>query len=144
MIEVARMTEEDWAEISPYFYPTENWGQPNKMAHNLIMGIVALRKFVGRKIIIHCGFEERQTGGYHPYGMAVDFHIEGLSPVDQFLACCRFDVFNGIGFYTWWNSPGCHVDVRPKRLKLDFDARWASVEKGKYVKVTHALLKGID
>lgn len=105
------MTPQQWTRIR-YFDTTEKWGDPMRMNHELIQGLVALRRYVGERIIIHCGYDDR-PGGWHPKGRAVDLHIEGMPPMMQFLAALRFPVFTGIGLYPWWNSPGIHVDNRP-------------------------------
>jgi len=99
----------------------------------LIYTLQQMRTYVGRKIIIHCGYEARTTGGYHPEKCAADFHIKGLHVVDQFLIASRFDNFNGLGVYPNQNSPGLHVDTRPKNHKFDHDSRWGCLEPGKYV-----------
>jgi uncharacterized protein YcbK (DUF882 family) len=127
------MTDREWQSIR-YFKPTEKWGDPYKMDFQLVAGLDKLRQYVGRRIEIHCGYEERSTGGYHPMGRAVDLHIEGLHPMEQYIAATRFQCFKGIGVYLWWNNPGLHLD---NRLIKAFETRaiWGSMEKKKYVKI---------
>ena len=127
-----KMTAGLWGTIE-HFTPGEKWGNPEKMETRVVYELDALRRYVDRPIHIHCGFEERTTGGYHYYGMAVDFHIEGMHMVDQFLAASRFDGFNGLGLYPYWNKPGLHVDCRSKQQRYFADARWLSPSKGAYV-----------
>jgi uncharacterized protein YcbK (DUF882 family) len=125
------MTPEQWETIK-YFDQTEKWGDPAKMDYQLLQGLDALRKYVDREIIIHCGYEERASGGWHPMGQAVDLHINGLHPMEQYIAATRFQVFTGLGIYLWWNNPGIHLDNRP----LDIIKRrsvWGSPQKNKYV-----------
>ena len=101
----------------------------------LIYTLQNLRKFVNKPISIHCGYEPRQTGGFHPKKCAVDLHIKGMNLIDQFLAASRFDTFNGIGVYLYWNSPGLHLDTRKKTDNLEHDAMWGCLEPGKYVQL---------
>lgn len=98
---------------------------------NLVFGLMEMRIYTGRAILIHFGCEKRPTG-YHPSGMAVDLHIVGLHVADQFLVVSKFDVFNGIGVYPWWNSPGLHLDTRPVTSRLEPEARWGCKAKDIY------------
>lgn len=108
----------------------------------LIYTLQQMRRFVGRKIIIHCGYEKRSSG-YHPKKCACDLHIDGMHVVDQFLVANRFSNFGGIGVYSWWNSPGLHIDTRPANHKLNYDARWGSLKKGEYVPLNRKFFKEI-
>jgi uncharacterized protein YcbK (DUF882 family) len=130
---MAMMTDQEWKSIK-YFSPSEKWGDPYKMDFQLVAGLDKLRQYVGRRIVIHCGYEKRATGGYHPMGRAVDLHIEGLHPMEQYIAATRFQCFKGIGVYLWWNNPGLHLD---NRLLKAFETRamWGSMEEKKYVKI---------
>lgn len=130
------MTKMMWGKIDN-FIPSE-FGCIG-MDGILIYTLQEMRKYVGKPIHIHCGYEKRKTG-YHPLKCACDLHIAGLSVVDQFLVASRFDNFNGIGLYKWWKSPGLHLDTRPK-CKIAFDARWMSVERGKYLPLNAKNLK---
>lgn len=135
--ELVYMTDEDWAFAEPYFKPGEKWGDWRKVRRKLIFTLLAFRKFVDRPVHIHCAYElTGHSGKYHPLGMAVDFHVEGMSVVDQFIALSRFDGFNGIGIYPHWNNPGLHGDIRPKTDNFDPDARWIRDKKGNYLALT--------
>uniref|UniRef100_A0A6M3LIC7 Peptidase n=1 Tax=viral metagenome TaxID=1070528 RepID=A0A6M3LIC7_9ZZZZ len=132
----ASMTPALWKRID-YFSPDDqidNFGDPYRMDVNLIFGLDALRKYTGRAIVIHCGYEKRPTG-FHPHGMAVDCHIVGLHPFDQFIAASRFEVFNGIGIYPKWHSPGLHLDTRPYEGRYEPEARWGCKGSGIYVPI---------
>lgn len=124
------MTPQQWARIR-HFSPTEKWGDPARMNFELLQALVRLRQYVKRRIIVHCGYDDRPTG-YHPKGRAVDLHIEGLHPMEQFLAAQRFKDFSGIGVYLWWNSPGLHLDNRPLRFG-EPRAIWGSTGPRQYV-----------
>lgn len=124
------MTPDDWKKIR-YFTPAEKWGDPQKMDFNLIYNLDRLRRYLKRPIIIHCGYETREKGGYHPQGKAVDCHIEGLHVIEMYAAASRFR-FGGIGVYPWWNNPGLHLDTRPVP-KGESRAIWGSLSKGIYV-----------
>lgn len=139
-----KMSDFGWDKVSPYFSRDENWGDPDNIDSALVYGLYKLRAFVGRPIHIHCGVEARQTFSYHSIRMAVDCHIEDMHPIDQFLVFSRFDTFTGIGIYFRWNHPGCHVDVRPLRQKLEHDARWVCFHAGVYETLDlKALKRGI-
>lgn len=132
-----------WENVKPYFYPYENWGDPENIDARLVLELFNLRRFVNRKVFIHCGYEFREKSSWHSFYRAVDFHIENMHPVDQFLAVSRFDAFNGIGCYTWWSRHGetvggVHVDTRPHGSRFNEDARWMSCEKGSYTALTRA------
>ena len=130
----APMTPALWRQVK-HFSPDatiDNWGDPYKMDVNLVFGLMEMRIYTGRAILVHYGCEKRPSG-YHPPGMAVDINIVGLHVVDQFIVAGRFEVFNGIGVYPWWNSQGLHLDTRPIKDRFQPEARWASPSKGIYV-----------
>lgn len=139
------VTEADWALVAPYFTPGENWGDWRKVHKELILTLFAFRRFVNKSVHIHCAYETGgHSGQYHPLGMAVDFHVKGMSVVDQFIAASRFDEFNGLGIYPHWNNPGLHADIRPKTNRFDPDARWIRNKSGNYISLTwENLLKEI-
>lgn len=124
------MTPKQWGTIR-FFSPHESWGDPAKMDYVLLQELVRLRAYVDRKIIIHCGYDDRPTG-WHPKGRAVDLHIEGLHPMEQAIAASRFKNFSGLGVYLWWNSPGIHLDTRPLRYG-EPRAVWGSTSAKVYV-----------
>jgi len=125
------MTADLWQNIR-YFKPTDNFGDPLKMSMSLIFVLDRLREYVNKPIIIHCGYEQRDTTSWHSEGLAVDLHIKGLSVVDQFLVTSRFS-FSGIGIYKCWKSPGVHIDQRPQKYAGMAGARWICLEHGKYL-----------
>lgn len=124
------MKDDVWKSIK-YFGPKEKWGDPSKMSADLVFELDRLRKYIGRPIIIHCGYEQRLTGGFHPLGLAVDCHASGLHPMEFYIAATRFD-FTGIGVYLWWNNPGLHLDKRPIKPGGQRHV-WGSVQPQKYV-----------
>lgn len=128
------MTPEQWA-TTRYFNETEKWGDPAKMDARLIYELERLRAYLARPIVIHCGWEERDTG-YHPLGMATDCHVPGLHPMEFFIAASRFN-FGGLGVYLWWNNPGLHLDVRPIKPGME-RAIWGSVKAKEYVAMDYA------
>ena len=92
-------------------YTKEKWGDHRLVRVPLVYWLDELRDIAGNSLNIHCAYEDREDG-YHPMGMACDFHIKGLSVVDQFLLATKLP-FGGIGVYPHWNSPGLHCDIRP-------------------------------
>ena len=131
MITHTTMDEDEWPLIE-FFDPGE-FNHPDWLDRTLIYAMDDLRRYVGKKFIPHCDFEFRK--GWHGKGFAIDGHFENMHAYDMYEAACRFDDFNGIGFYLWWNSPGIHIDTRPHG-KLKHDARWFSPKKGIYLPVT--------
>ena len=121
-----------WENIK-HFTPDE-FGDGSKMSRGLIYALDAFREYLGKPIIIHCGWEERETG-FHPTGNAVDLHIQGLSVFDQFMEAQRFDMFTGIGLYPWWNNGGLHLDNRVIGIYRP-RAIWGSTAPQKYVEVS--------
>lgn len=130
---LAHMTDLDWGNIK--YFDQEEFDHPNCLDCSLIITLDKLRDYVGKPFYIHCDFEIRKKFSWHSYGYAIDGHFEDMHPFDQYEAACRFDDFNGIGFYTWWIHGGIHLDTRPKG-KLEYDARWFSPEKDVYLPIT--------
>jgi uncharacterized protein YcbK (DUF882 family) len=114
-----------------YFEPSEKWGDPNRMDYNLLAELDRLRHYIGKRIVIHCGYEPRDGAGYHPKGMAVDCHAEGLRLLEFYIAASRFN-FGGIGLYPWWHHPGLHLDTRPEAV-ANGRALWGSIADKVYV-----------
>jgi len=115
---------------------------PGNITHvkpQLVGAVNKLDGLVKGAIMVHCLWEERTTGGYHPMGLAIDFHIEHSHPLDQYFFVERTGLFVGLGIYgiDMWRHPGLHADLREDR-----SARWAfkSGEGGKRKEV--ALDKG--
>jgi uncharacterized protein YcbK (DUF882 family) len=136
------MTPNDWALVRN-FRPNgdaDKFGDPMKMDRELIFTLDAFRDYVGRPILVHCGYEERPGNkGYHPLGMAVDIHIEGMHVIDQFIAASRISAFRGIGVYPFWNNPGLHLDTR--QSPRGETARWARDAAGNYVALDWAFIR---
>jgi hypothetical protein len=133
------MTPEQWQQIK-FFSPSENWGDASRMAPQLIQELDHLRRFLGCRIIIHCGYEPRDGKGFHPQGLAVDCHAENWGAVDFFLAALRFG-FTGLGIYTWWDHPGLHLDWRPVADIKPFRSLWGSTGPKEYVSLDGAFIK---
>jgi uncharacterized protein YcbK (DUF882 family) len=133
------MTPEQWQQLN-HFKPGENWGDPARMDPGLMLELDRLRTYIGHPIIIHCGFETRNGKGYHPEGLAVDCHVEILSPLDFFLAAVRFN-FSGFGIYPWWDKPGLHLDKRPTGGK--YRALWGSTGPRQYVELNARFIRSI-
>ena len=143
MNNIALMSPDLWGGVKD-FSMDENWGVPGLMDAGLVYGLQRLRDYVGRSITIHCGYERRTAPSYHNRGgisLAVDFDIEGLHVVDQFIAATRLDVFNGIGVYPWWNRPGIHADRRDGCHRNYDNSLWGSTGPGKYVKLDRTFIQ---
>jgi uncharacterized protein YcbK (DUF882 family) len=128
-----------WEQIR-HFTPAEKWGDPYAMDLDLVLALDQLREDTGRRVVVHCGREDRPSG-WHPTGRAVDIHINGMDLVDQYLAAERYPAFTGIGVYPWWNNPGLHLDTRPLETGQQ-GARWGSTGEGVYVPMDSHFLMG--
>ena len=139
------MTKELWKDVEKtgLFSINEAWGDHLLMHQSIIFALIKFRKYIGKSVIIHCGYQERTTGGWHPKGYAVDVDVFGMHVVDMYLAAERFDEFNGIGLYPWWHNPGLHLDTRP-RDKTSIDSRWGSVSSGRYVPLDKTFIQAIE
>lgn len=93
------------------------------ISDGLVQVMQAIRSHFGEMAVVHSGFRteehNRKEGGepfsYHLYGMACDFHVEGVKPKDvASYAETLLPNTGGIGVYSW----GVHIDVRKKK------ARW--------------------
>ena len=135
------MTKNEWNQIE-HFDPKEKWGDSEKMSFELLKRLDALREFCGHRIIIHCGYavNGHTKDSQHYLGRAADFHIAGVSLVNQYLLAERFN-FGGIGVYPEWNNPGLHCDVRHKDHEEPQD-RWVRI-RGQYRILTEAILRKI-
>jgi hypothetical protein len=120
------MKNYEWHTIQNFAPETRGLGDPDRIRIEIMQPLDLFAAWLserGKRIVIHCGYQPRQNG-YHPMGLAIDFHIPNTPVLDQYLMAERFDGFNGIGIYPDWNSPGLHVDARPKDRKYQADARW--------------------
>ena len=135
------MTKDDWKQIK-YFSPKENWGDPEQMSFELLRRLDGLREFCSHRIIIHCGYaiDGHTKNSQHYLGRATDFHIIGVTLINQYLLAERFN-FGGIGIYPEWNNPGLHCDVRHKDSEKPQD-RWVRIN-GRYTILTENILKKI-
>ena len=122
----------NWDEIR-YFKPNEKWGDVNKILPEAMKTLDDFRHFIGKPIVIHCGYE---PGGHtsksqHYLGRAFDLHIKGMNWRDQFYAAIEFGKWSGVGVYPDWNSPGLHCDIRvqEKGTRIATWTRW----KGEYI-----------
>ena len=129
------MNSSQWDTIK-HFSPSENFGDPSRMSYKLLLLLDNLREFIGRPIIIHCGYEERNNNSYHCRGMAIDCHSD-IGLFNFYTAASRFD-FTGLGVYPWWNNPGLHLDIRPIET-LGNRSLWGSTSAGVYTPLTQEL-----
>jgi len=120
-------------EKTNYFknYWREKWGDYRLVRVPLVYWLDKLRSMAHTKLRLHCVYEERDHG-YHPKGMAADFHLEGMSVLDQFLLASRLP-FKGMGLYPYWNQRGLHADLRPRDIRYD----WFRDAHGNYHQFTN-------
>ena len=101
-----------------HFSANEHFGVWTEMAYSVVFFLDKLRSFIGKKIIVHRGYDPMAwPGSTHRKGLAVDCHAEGISLFDFYMAASRFP-FKGIGIYpNDWKHPGLHLDVREKEIR---------------------------
>lgn len=127
-----------WEQLK-YFKKEENWGDPEKMDHQLLLELDNFRHFVGYPMVITCGTQGKHVAdSLHYQGKAVDIICPSLKVLDFYLKAERFK-FGGIGIYPDWRSNGeqvggLHLDVREK------PARWLGFAGG-YFELTAENLK---
>jgi hypothetical protein len=133
----------DWKLVDG-FSEKEKWGDSKQMDTTLLWLLSEIRrKFrnqydINATFSIHCGYESdgHKKTGFHPRGMATDFHIncnrkfwEQVDILEEMFAKLEINQFIGFGIYPNWNSPGFHLDTR---LEI---GRWGRLEshKGEYL-----------
>ena len=129
-----------WNQLR-YFKISENWGSPFDIVGYALMSLDLIRSFFewNQRFIIHCAFEKEghSPTGYHPKGLAFDFHIENMGLKEAYdrlveiLENLQLTDVVGIGVYLDWNNPGFHIDFRGKK------ARWCRID-GKYLEIEKA------
>ena len=95
-------------------YTKEKWGEYWQIKVPLVYWLDKLREHVGKPVIIHNAYstDGHAENSYHYRGLAVDFHVKGMSPVELFFQILKFP-FQGVGLYRW----GCHTDLRSSGIK---------------------------
>jgi len=120
-----------------FFKPTDlingqnAWGNPLKISREHILKLDALRKYIGKPITLTSPAWTPGSGhsndSQHYLGTATDIRCKGLSYMDFYIACERFE-FGGIGLY---DTGFIHTDSRPIP-KNQPGARWIR-KNGVYV-----------
>ena len=99
--------------------PREEWkDDPDKVLPDLVYLLEEVRVDSDVPVVIHVAYEKGghvQDSSHYAvateFASGVDFHMVGLSLLDQWLFVERYP-FNGIGIYPFWNQPGLHADLR--------------------------------
>jgi len=104
------------------------WGNPKKINPKLVYNLDALRIQTG--VPIHLTSPAFVDSGHsnksqHYKGNAADTRPKGISYLEYYLACERFQ-FTGLGLY---DTGFIHLDVRPKDY---LQSRWIRID-GKYL-----------
>lgn len=90
------------------------------ISEGLVQVLQQIRSHFGKKVHIHSGFRTEEhnkaVGGaafsQHLYGLAADFHVEGVAPETVYAYADKLlKDTGGVGLYDW----GVHVDVRKAR-----------------------------
>ena len=140
-------TVRDWDTIK--HFRREEWVKdPDKVLWQTVVLLDQMRGDCGHPIIIHVAWDDSGHVGdsshynsARPFASAVDFHIEGMSLLDQWLFTERYP-WNGIGVYPFWANPGLHCDLRI--LSNDhphLGKRWWRNEHGIYEAFSREMLE---
>lgn len=119
-----------WIQLE-YFIYTEKWGNPDKMDVRLLFALDRIRHRLGRKVIVHCGYElsGHADRSLHKIGAAIDFHVFNTSKYELNTLYKFFSEYwsGGVGVYPYWTPClGFHVDLgAPHR-------RWIVDQHGNY------------
>jgi len=129
------MNDEQWKEMS-FFNKEENWGSPESMDYRLLWLLDNIRKEIGKAFIVHCGFETsgHSQKSFHKEGMAVDLHVRGIGLYTAWELLDKMWWIGGVGIYPYWNKPGFHLDIGPRR-------RWCKNKDGNYFKIVNGVFE---
>lgn len=119
-----------WDELK-YFKPNENWGDPDKIDHHLLIALEAFRELIKEPIHVNCGTQgEHVPNSLHYQGKAVDVCFPEIKKplIDYYFFAERVG-FGGIGVYPYWRYNnqiigGLHLDVRD----VGVASRWIGVK----------------
>lgn len=108
------LAKTDWSRVR-HFTPDEWKQDSDRVAPELVYLLDDVRERAGVPIVIHEAWAEdgHSDKSWHYKGEAVDFHLKGLTPFQQFEILNEFNEIGAIGWYPGWNHPGWHVDIRP-------------------------------
>ena len=119
-IEVFSKAVDSDVKLSPHFRVGEFAAYDDDMvlvSEELVCALEKIRShFGGRNLIIHSGYRSPEhnkvVGGKprskHLYGLAADFHVEGVSPYEVFKYCDKMFWNSGVGEYRSFT----HLDMR--------------------------------
>lgn len=87
-----------------HFSRNENWGEPDKISHELLFSLDTFRELLGSPVVITCGTQGVHTkNSRHYIGCAVDIVIPDIKiPVFDLLVLAFKLPFTGIGYYSNW------------------------------------------
>lgn len=118
----------DWSRIK--HFKREEWEKfPDRIHSEVVYLLDEMRQAAGKPIIIHVAADDsgHVEGSAHYFtsqrtALAVDFHVVGMSLLDQWLLAERFP-WVGIGVYPGWEHPGLHCDLA-WREHIRLGRRW--------------------
>ena len=137
----------DWSTIR-HFKREEFIKNPDLVSWDTVQLMDEMRSAVNKEVVIHVAWDDSghvfDSGHYtltREYATAVDYHVVGLSLLDQWLFAERFP-WSGIGIYPFWNQPGIHVDLRLiGREHSHLGRRWWRDADGVYQPLSKDLFK---
>ena len=103
-------------------FACEDGSDPIFISEGLVQVLQAIRAHFGKPVHIHSGYRtpehNAKVGGSehsrHLYGMAADFHVEGVEPEKVYAYADKLlKDTGGVGLYDW----GVHIDVRKTKSR---------------------------
>jgi uncharacterized protein YcbK (DUF882 family) len=141
------MKDSDFGVFSPFFKPTERWGDISKVKWYHVYHLYQIRKAMGLPMVIHCCYADsgHAPNSYHYQGLATDFHFITKMDFSQLvkevmltLDNLKLSDFCGLGIYPQWNNPGFHFDSRGESViwtKWDNQYHYGIYNLRKFIKI---------
>ena len=111
------MPDRDWTTVK-HFRREEFVNDPDRVSWDTVMLLDNMRDDAQAPFKIHVAWDDsghvNDSSHYtevKDFCTAVDFHVVGMSLLDQWLFAERYP-WNGIGVYPYWENPGLHCDLR--------------------------------
>ena len=144
-----------WDKLK-YFSPSENWGDPHKVDHRLLLFLDHYRHDLNVPLIVTSSV--RYDNPYSAHFPNADGFAEAVDVIpllskrnvklfDCFLLATKYP-FTGIGVYPFWQIQGktdlggLHLDVCTRRLKLYHSSgHWVGLPQKRYVDLNSDVLR---
>jgi hypothetical protein len=121
-----------WKMLYPLFKPKNlGKGAYENMQDDFLLSLYKFRVAMDNPMIVHVGYATsgHSRNSFHYQGRAIDFHFKyNPVPTRKIIVTAIKCGLYGIGFYPYWNNPGCHLDNRsPGKFNI-----WSRNKAGRY------------